>query len=49
MKPRIKPLPRTGDAERYLVNGRLVVIPSCLMAMTRKKPLQLLAEELKKA
>jgi hypothetical protein len=48
MKPRIKPLPRTGDATQYLVDGKVIVIPACLMAMTRKRPLQLLAEQLKK-
>jgi hypothetical protein len=46
-KPRIKPLPNTGDAVRYLVNGEPTYISGCLMSVTRKHPLTLLGKQLK--
>lgn len=46
MKPRIKPLPRTGDAARYQVTWlgrtRNVMVSGCEMAVTGKHPLKLL-------
>ena len=45
-KPRIHPLPKTGDANVYLVDGRRVVVSGCLQAVRQKHPLALLGEEL---
>jgi hypothetical protein len=33
VKPRIKLLPPTGDADRWLVNGKLKIISGCLIAV----------------
>jgi hypothetical protein len=46
MKPRIKPLPRTGDAERYLVDGKPTYVPGGLILWTGKHPLTLLGEQI---
>lgn len=47
MKPRIKPLLKTGDSTPYLVDGKRVVITGCMCAVTGKPPLALLADLIK--
>jgi hypothetical protein len=51
VKPRIKPLPRTGDANVYdvQIGGATwlrIMISGCMQAATGKHPLALLGEEI---
>jgi hypothetical protein len=52
VKPRIKPRPRTGDANSYDVwigpKHHRVMISGCMQAVTRKHPLALLADEVRR-
>ena len=48
MKPRIKPLPKTGDSTPFLVNGRRVVIFMGTVMCTGKTAWQLLKEEIQR-
>lgn len=47
VKPRIKELRKTDDTDRFTMNGKLVVISSCLMAITGKTKWEILAEIIK--
>jgi hypothetical protein len=53
MKPRIKPLPKTGDANVYdvQIGGATwfrITISGCLQAVSRKHPLALLGVEVRR-
>lgn len=50
MKPRITPLPKTGDADSYWVeydgHGERITISGCVQAVYRLHPLKLLYYEI---
>lgn len=46
MKPHIRRLPKTGDSEKFMVDDKLFVISGCELAVTRRSPLQLLADKI---